>query len=248
MITWRHRWTNIEGSLEIFLFSPIQGSLIFQSTERKLVPSWKVLTLALIKLYFYTLWTHHEVLKQSCGKVSHVGWLNMSCHVSSPSLTKQETWKRGEILTWCASAKVIFSERCVCTSFFCSCDLWPQAHTHSQSSFCLDIWTPLVSKNMDPSGSLTFSLAHTVSKAGSKFSRQLLWPLRRGAASLLLWPEYSPYLRSIPYPRLTLCCKTQVCWSARTLRLVPTVTLKRLNLSVRLKCLRTPLTDYLRSV
>lgn len=84
--------------------------------------------------------------------------------------------------------------RMLCLYFLLS-QLWPltsRTHTHIEP-FCLDIWTPLVSKNMDPSASLTYSLAHRVSIASSKFSwaaeclhgaGRLHWPPRLSSASL----------------------------------------------------------------
>lgn len=181
----------------------------------------------------------------------------MSCHVSSPSLTKQEMFESGEILTWCGSAKVLFF-------FFQSAVfvLPPSAAvtfdpslqlqlTHTHRAFSVWIFGPhlLVKTWVPPARSLSHSLTQ-FPKPGPSFSRQLLWPLRLSSASLFLWPEYSPYLQCIPYPQLTLGCKTQVCWSAQTLCL----SLSQLPwtiwifLSECAECLWTPLRDYLRGV
>lgn len=140
------------------------------------------------------------------------------------------------------------SERCVCTSSFCSCDLWPPAHTHSLSFFCLDIWTPLVSKNIDPLRLAHFlARSHSFPKPGPSFA------LTSQTLSLCFCVSLTWILSLSPvdsYPRWTLGCKAQVCSFTQTLSL----SFSQFPWSVWIfpsecaKSLWTPLRVYLRSV
>lgn len=214
MITWRQKSPNIWGSLKTtgdVWWTEIRDVIIwvFYFAEQKLISKmffyfvlWRwirpVETSSTRKLFwwFFSRLNGRFVALTSCGKVSHVGWLNMSCHVSLPSLTKQEMLESGEILTWCGSAKVTFFFFFQSAVFvlppsaavtFDPSSTHTQTHTHR--AFSVWIFRPHLFVKTQIPQARSFQSPVQVFLSFSDLSDRAL--------PRFLWPEYSPYLQRV---------------------------------------------------